>query len=30
VTYKLGSSERADLPLAVIIGAGTMGMAVAH
>jgi NAD(P)-dependent dehydrogenase (short-subunit alcohol dehydrogenase family) len=28
--YKLGSSERADLPLAVVIGAGTMGMAVAR
>ena len=28
--YQLGSSERADLPLAVVIGAGTMGMAVAR
>lgn len=28
--YKLGSSERADLSLAVVIGAGTMGMAVAR
>ena len=28
--YKLGSSEREDLPLAVTIGAGTMGMAVAR
>lgn len=28
--YKLGSSERADLPLGVVIGAGTMGMAVAR
>lgn len=28
--YKLGSSERADLPLAVVIGAGTMGLAVAR
>lgn len=28
--YKLGSSDRDDLPLAVVIGAGTMGMAVAR
>jgi NAD(P)-dependent dehydrogenase (short-subunit alcohol dehydrogenase family) len=28
--YTLGSSERADLSLAVVIGAGTMGMAVAR
>jgi len=28
--YKIGSSERADLPLAVVIGAGTMGMAIAR
>ncbi len=30
MAYTLGSSERADLPLAVVIGAGTMGMAVAR
>ncbi len=28
--YRIGSSERADLPLAVVIGAGTMGMAIAR
>ncbi len=28
--YQLGSSEREDLPLGVVIGAGTMGMAVAR
>jgi NAD(P)-dependent dehydrogenase (short-subunit alcohol dehydrogenase family) len=28
--YRIGSSERADLPLAVVIGAGAMGMAVAR
>jgi NAD(P)-dependent dehydrogenase (short-subunit alcohol dehydrogenase family) len=28
--YRLGSSERADLPLGVAIGAGTMGMAAAR
>jgi NAD(P)-dependent dehydrogenase (short-subunit alcohol dehydrogenase family) len=28
--YRLGSSDRADLPLAVVIGAGAMGMAVAR
>jgi NAD(P)-dependent dehydrogenase (short-subunit alcohol dehydrogenase family) len=28
--YQIGSSERADLPLAVVIGAGTMGMAIAR
>ena len=28
--YQLGSSERADLSLAVVIGAGAMGMAVAR
>jgi NAD(P)-dependent dehydrogenase (short-subunit alcohol dehydrogenase family) len=28
--YTIGSSERADLPLAVVIGAGTMGMAVSR
>lgn len=28
--YRLGSSERVDLPLAVVIGAGAMGMAVAR
>src|SRR6266700_2443407 len=26
--YRIGSNERADLPLAVVIGAGAMGMAV--
>ena len=30
MAYILGSSERADLPLGVVIGAGTMGMAVAR
>ena len=30
MAYRLGSSERADLPLGVVIGAGTMGMAVAR
>jgi NAD(P)-dependent dehydrogenase (short-subunit alcohol dehydrogenase family) len=28
--YRIGSSERADLPLAVVIGAGAMGMAIAR
>lgn len=28
--YQIGSSERADLPLAVVIGAGAMGMAIAR
>lgn len=28
--YRLGSSDRPDLPLAVVIGAGTMGTAVAR
>jgi NAD(P)-dependent dehydrogenase (short-subunit alcohol dehydrogenase family) len=28
--YRIGSSERADLPLAVVVGAGAMGMAVAR
>jgi NAD(P)-dependent dehydrogenase (short-subunit alcohol dehydrogenase family) len=28
--HQLGTSERPDLPLAVVIGAGTMGMAVAR
>ena len=28
--YKYGSSERPDLTLAVVVGAGAMGMAVAH
>ena len=28
--YRVGSSDRADLPLAVVIGAGAMGMAVAR
>jgi NAD(P)-dependent dehydrogenase (short-subunit alcohol dehydrogenase family) len=28
--YRIGSSERADLPVAVVIGAGAMGMAIAR
>ena len=28
--YKAGSSERSDLPLAVVVGAGGMGMAIAR
>src|SRR6266404_5056557 len=28
--YKAGSSERADLPLAVVVGAGGLGMAIAR
>jgi NAD(P)-dependent dehydrogenase (short-subunit alcohol dehydrogenase family) len=28
--YQIGGSERADLPLAVVIGAGAMGMAIAR